>query len=193
MDVSQLTASSSLSSAVQGVGGGGHHHHHHKSVSDQVNQMGTAIDNAVKAGTMTSDQATSLKNELADITKTLSQTAQASSTSATTATSTTGQTSQTNPLSQLSDADRKKVFGELQDVRKQLKAANSQSAESTGAANGSNAVSQLFSQIDSDGSGSIDQAEFTQFLAKIGANTLGYDQNGSVNSAYSASTFSAIA
>lgn len=191
MDVSQLTASSSLSSAVQGMTGSGHHHHHHKSISDQVNQMGSVIDNAVQAGTMTSDQATSLKNELADITKILSQTTQTSSNG--TSTAATGQTGQSNPLSQLSDADRKKVFSELHDVREQLRAANPQASNAaSGSSSSSDAVTKLFSQIDTNSNGSIDQTEFTQFLAQIGANALGYDQNGTASAAYSESTFSAI-
>jgi EF-hand domain len=194
MDLSQIMSSASSSSGVQGMSGG-HHHHHHKSVSNQVSQMGSAIDNAVSAGTMTSDQAASLKKELADITQTLSQ-ASTTATSATSATAgTTGQTGQGNALSQLSDSDRKKVFSELQDVRKQLFAAsNTQGTTATSATSGSSdAANQLFSQIDTNGNGSIDQAEFTQFLAQIGANALGYDQGGNVSSAYSASTFSAIA
>jgi hypothetical protein len=170
MDLSQVTGSSAQN--VQGQ----HHHHHHKSVSDQVSQMGSAIDSAVQAGTMTADQATSLKKELADVTQTLGQ----SSTSASTAsTSTTGQSGQSNPLSQLSDADRKKVFSELQDVRKQLQAANGQASNST---SGNNAANNLFSEVDTDSSGSISQSEFTQFLANIGANSLGYNANGSSSS-----------
>jgi hypothetical protein len=194
MDVSQLTAGSSLSSAVQGMSGGGHHHHHRKSISDQVSQMGSAIDNAVSAGTMTSDQATSLKNELADITKIMSQTSNTSANANSATAGTTGQTSQSGALSQLSDADRKKVFSELQDVRKQLHAAEPQASNAaSGSSSSSDAVSKLFSQIDTNGNGSIDQSEFTQFLAQIGANALGYDQGGNVSSAYTASTFSAIA
>ena len=187
MDLSQLISSDTGSWGVQGVSGG-HRHHHHKSISDQVSQMGTAIDNAVKAGLMTSDQATSLKNELADITKTLSGNAQTSSTG------TTGQTSQSNPLTQLSDADRKKVFSELQDVRKQLHAAfNPQGANAaSGSSGGTDAVSKLFSMIDSDNNGAISKDEFTQFLAQIGANALGYNQQGTTNAAYSALTGNAF-
>ena len=178
MDLSQVTGSSAQN--VQGQ----HHHHHHKSVSDQVSQMGSAIDSAVQAGTMTADQATSLKKELADVTQTLGQ----SSTSASTAsTSTTGLSGQSNPLSQLSDEDRKKVFSELQDVRKQLHAANSQAA--SGSSSGSNAVGNLFSQIDSNGDGSISKDEFMQFLAQVGANSIGYNANAT-NSSQSESNFS---
>jgi len=180
MDLSQLTSATS-SSGVQGMGGG--HHHHHKSISDQVSQMSSAISNAVQAGTMSSSQATTLQNELKDITTTLSQTSQTS------ATSTTGSTSTTNPLSQLSDADRKKVFGELQDVRKQLSAVGATSStSSTSSSSSTDAVNKLFAQIDTDSNGSIDQAEFTQFLAQVGASALGYNQQGTSSSMFSGIT-----
>lgn len=194
MDVSQLMSGSASSSAVQGMSGG-HHHHHHKSVSDQVSQMSSAISNAVQAGTLTSDQAASLNKELADITQTLSQasTSATSIASGTSTTSASSTSSQSNPLSQLSEADRKKVFSELQDVRKQLFAANAQAASSTGATSSTNSVSQLFSQIDTNGNGSIDQAEFTQFLAQIGANALGYNQQGNASAAMMSSSFSVMA
>jgi hypothetical protein len=197
MDVSQLTGTTAAGSlGVQGMYGGGHHHHHHKSIADQVNQLGTAIDKAVSTGAMTSDQATSLKSELADITKTLglnSSSAATSTTGTTANASATGSSSQSNPLSQLSDADRKKVFGELQDVRKQVFAAfSSQDADATtGASSATDAVSSLFSKIDTDNNGSISKDEFTQFLAQIGANALGYNSNATSN-APSWSSFSAI-
>jgi Ca2+-binding EF-hand superfamily protein len=190
MDLSQLTASATGSSGVQGMSGGHHHHHHHKSISDQISQMGSSIDNAVKAGTMTSDQATSLKNELADITKTLGQTSTASTTATT---SSSGQSGQSNPLSQLSDADRKKVFSELQDVRKQLQASFAQGTDaSSSTSGGSDAVSQLFSQIDTNNDGSISKDEMTQFLAQVGANALGYNQTGSASVSSSAATWSSF-
>jgi len=184
---------------VQGAGGG--HHHHRKSVSDQVSQMGSAIDKAVQAGTLTSDQAASMKKELADVTQTLSQNASSSSTatstSATTGTdSTTGSSStssQSNSLSQLSDTDRKKVLGELQDVRKQLHSAfGAQSANASGStsssSSASDAISQLFSQMDSNGNGSIDQNEFSQFLAQNSPNAYGYNPQGNASSAASVLT-----
>jgi hypothetical protein len=196
MDVSQLTSIATWSSGVQNVSGGGHHHHHHKSIADQVNQLGTAIDSAVKAGTMTSDQATSLKSELADITKTLGLNSTAGTTSSTGATanaSATGSSSQSNPLSQLSDTDRKKVFGELQDVRKQVFAAFSalDVDANTGSSSAGDAATKLFSMLDTDKNGAISKDEFTQFLAQIGANALGYNSNATSN-APSWSGFSAI-
>jgi hypothetical protein len=197
MDVSQLTGTTATGSlGVQGMYGGGHHHHHHKSIADQVNQLGTAIDKAVSTGAMTSDQATSLKSELADITKTLglnSSSGTTSTTGTTASSNATGSTSQSNPLSQLSDADRKKVFGELQDVRKQVFAAfSSQDTDATtGTSSAGDAVTKLFSMLDTDKNGSISKDEFTQFLAQIGANALGYNSNATSN-APNLSSFSAI-
>ena len=202
MDVSQVTASTSSSldlylsqlqagSTASSSGVQGHHKHHHKSISDMINEMGSAIDNAEKAGTMTSDQAASLKKELADVTKTLSQASTAATSTDTTASS-TSQTSQSGALSQLSDADRKKVFSELQDVRKQLHAASDTQGASaaSGVPNSGDAVSQLFSQIDTNGNGTIDKSELTQFLAQIGANALGYNQQGNASAALTGSNFS---
>ncbi len=196
MDLSQLIGSTASSIGVQGASGG-HHHHHHKSISDQVSQMSSAISRAVQAGTMTSDQATTLQNELANITGILglSSTAATSSTS-TTSSSAAATTGQSNPLAQLSPSQRKLVFSELQDVRKQLYAANTQSANATSAAASSNAVNSLFAQIDTNGNGSIDQSEFTSFLAQIGANSLVYNQQGnssSVSGIFSGGLFSVSA
>ena len=162
------------------------------SIADQVSQLGSAIDNAVKAGTMTSDQATTLKKELADITTILGQATQAAG-NGTTNTSATATTTQTNPLAQLSDADKQKIFGELRDVRQQLYAANN--PQGTGAASGAssnnNAIANLFSEIDTDHNGTITKQEFMQFFAQMG-----YDQQGNTNNAASnvaGSTLSALA
>jgi hypothetical protein len=126
MDPSQFaTGSFSASSSSDVQGSQGHHHHHRKSVSDQVSDMSSAIDSAVKAGQLTSDQATTMKKELADITQTL---AQANSTTSTTAQS--GSTTSQNPLSQLSAADRQKVMKELHDVGKELYLATKPQAKS---------------------------------------------------------------
>lgn len=192
-DLTALTgADTSGSTEVQGTQR--HGHHHHMSIADQVSQLGSAIDNAVKAGTMTSDQATTLKKELADITTILGQATQAAG-NGTTNTSATATTTQTNPLAQLSDADKQKIFGELRDVRQQLYAANN--PQGTGAASGAssnnNAIANLFSEIDTDHNGTIDQNEFTRFLAQIGANALGYNANATSNIQAASSAFSAIA
>ncbi len=116
MDPSQMaTGSFSATSSSNVQGSQGHHHHHRKSVSDQVSSMTSAIDNAVKAGQLTSDQATAMKKELADVTQTLTQANSTGSTS-----SQSGAPTSQNPLSQLSSADRQKVMKELHDVGKAL-------------------------------------------------------------------------
>jgi hypothetical protein len=120
---------------------------------------------------------------LANVTKTLSQasTAAASATSST-STSAPAASQPNNPLSQLSPADRKKMFGELDDVRKQLFA--SSNTQNTGAASGTSgsnsSVSALFAQI-SNNTGSINESQFAQFLAQVGANVPGYNQQGNVS------------
>ena len=143
MDVTQIAGATPTSSAtpVQGMGG---HHHHHKSISDQVSSMESAIENAVKAGKLTDDQATAMKKELDDVTQTLAQN-QAVATSQTSATGQTGTTSQTSAISQLSDDDKKKIFGELQDVRKQLHAA--MASQGTASAASGDQINQMFSSM----------------------------------------------
>ena len=50
----------------------------------------------------------------------------------------------------------------------------------------------MFSQIDSNGDGSISKDEFTQFLAQLGANSIGYNSNAT-NSSQNESNFSITA
>ena len=87
--------------------------------------MGSAIDKAVTAGTMTSAQATTLKNELSNITTTLSQASSASATAIP-----AQPVSPANPIRfrRSRNSTRKKIMSELQDVRKQLYSANKQSS-----------------------------------------------------------------
>jgi hypothetical protein len=54
------------------------------------------------------------------------------------------------------------------------------------------AVGNMFSQIDSNGDGSISKDEFTQFLAQLGANSIGYNSNAT-NSSQNESNFSITA
>jgi hypothetical protein len=172
MDPTQLSSAASSSSGIQGAYGG--HHHHHKSISQQVDDMSSAIDSAVQAGSMTSDQASALKKELADVTQTLSQ-------AQSTAAGATGATSQTGTMSQLSPADRKKVMGELQDVRKQLHAAYNPQASNAASASGSSAMgnlqNDLFAAIDTNGDGSISQSEFSTFLKNLSSDQSGQNIN----------------
>jgi hypothetical protein len=195
MDISQIAGATAAmsSSQVQGAGGG-HHHHHHKSISDQVSSMQTAITNAVKAGTLTTDQATALQNELNDVTQTLT----AAQTAASSQTATTGAAStatSANPLSQLSDDDKKKIFSELQDVRSQLQAANGVTsgtpAGGTTPTATSTQINQLFNAIDTDGNGSISESEFSAFLNNV-AQSGGYDQSAAPTSSATAAAGSTM-
>ena len=164
MDVAQITNQTATSSGTQVQGSGGHHRHH-KSISDQVTAMGTAIDDAVKAGKLTDDQATTMKKELDDVTQALAKNQAA----------TTGQTGATTSASTLSADDRKKLFGELQDVRKQLHAATAPQGTAPGAS--SDQANQLFASMDADGNGSISKDEFASFMTSL-AQKGGYNAQG---------------
>jgi hypothetical protein len=161
MDLSQFTNASNASndSLVQGTKG---HHHHHKSISDQVNDMNTAIDNAVKAGKLTNDQAAAMKKELDDVKQTLSQ-------------NQTGGSNQTGSIAQLSDDDRKKVFTELSDVRKQLHTA--MAPQETASAASGDQLNQMFASMDADGNGSVSKDEFEAFMNSL-AQKGGYNAQG---------------
>ena len=150
MDLSQFSNASTPSTGAQVQGAQGHHHHR-KSMSDQLSDMNTAIDNAVKAGKLTNDQATAMKKELDDVKQTLSQ-------------SQTSGSSQTG-ASTLSADDRKKVFGELQDVRKQLHTATAPQGTAAGATG--DQIDKLFSSMDADANGSVSKEEFEAFMSSL--------------------------
>jgi polyhydroxyalkanoate synthesis regulator phasin len=122
----------------------GHHHHHHKSMVDMISKLGSAIDDAVKAGKLTDDQATQMKKELDSITATLNK-------------------SQTSSGAQPTSDDLQKIRTEFQDVRKQLfDALHPQVATST-----SSGIENLFKQMDANGNGVIDQNEFSTFISEL--------------------------
>jgi hypothetical protein len=81
------------------------------------------------------------------------------------------------------------VFGELQDVRKQLfSALNPQSTDATssaGATSSSSAVNDLFSKIDTDGNGSIDKNELQTFLNTFSSQMYGQNGSSTPNALYS--------
>jgi Ca2+-binding EF-hand superfamily protein len=156
MDISQLTSTTASSSGVQGMGG---HHHHHKSISDQISDMESAINGAVQAGKLTSDQASTITKELDDIKQMLSQ-ASTSSTTSTTSTAT-----------QLSSDDRQKIREELRDIGKQLfSALNPQQANSSSSTSPLDAI---FKAMDTNGDGSISKDELTSFFSNLAANGAG--------------------
>jgi len=168
MDLSQSSISSN-GAQVQGAQG---HHHKHKSITDQISSMSTAIDNAVKAGKLTDDQAAAMKKKLDDVKQTIGQNQSNSS----------GQSS----ISQLSDADKKKVFGELQDVRKELHSAmGSQQGASAGAT--SDQINQMFTSMDSNGDGNVSKDEFASFLNTL-AQKGSYNAQGSLSQGADGST-----
>jgi len=132
------------SNATQGVQGH-HHHHHRRSMADQVSKMGAAIDDAVKAGKLTSDQATQMKKELDSITQALNN-------------------NQTGSGAQPTSNNLQQIKAKFQDVRKQLfDALNPQG--STSASN--DTASRLFQMMDTNGNGVIDQNEFLTFINQM--------------------------
>jgi hypothetical protein len=146
MDVSQVTSASLSNSQVQGVQG--HHHHHRKSMADKVDDMQSAIDDAVKSGKLTSDQASALTKELDEIKKMLSQV-------------------QTSPgaggATRLSSGDQDKMRKELQDVGKKLFSALNASSSSQQ----SNGVDAFFKALDSNKDGSISKGEMSSFFNSL--------------------------
>ena len=142
MDLSQVTnvVSQVTSDSTQGVQG---HHHHHRSMADMISKMESAIDDALKAKTLTEDQAGQMKKELDSIAQTLQQ----------------GQSSGT----QLTSDQLQQIRTEFQDVRKQLFDALNPKAETTT----SNGIGSLFQKIDANGDGVVDQNEFFTFISTL--------------------------
>jgi polyhydroxyalkanoate synthesis regulator phasin len=142
-------------------------HHHHMSMSQRVDKMESLIDQAVKDGKLTDDQATQMKKQLDDIKTTLAN----------------AKTSGTP----LTDDQRKQIRQDMQSIGKQLFSAinppqNAPAAASTASAN-------LFSKIDANGDGNIDQNEFSAFMDQLKNNPqslvdafspTAYNQQGSI-------------
>ena len=124
------------------------HHHHHMTMSQRVDKMESLIDQAVKDGKLTDDQATAMKKQLDDIKTTLAN----------------AKTSGTP----LTEDQRKEVRQEMQDIGKQLFSAinppqNTPVAAPTSSAN-------LFAKLDTNGNGTIDQNEFSAFMDQLKSN-----------------------
>jgi hypothetical protein len=140
MDVTSVSAFQS-SWAVQGAS---HHHHKPQSLTDMISQMSSAVDDAVKAGKLSDDQAAAIKKDLEAISDLLKN-GQASS---------SGSNGTSNAASQLSSDDRQTIRDTLKDIGKQIFAAlSSQSAQAAGP------VDDLFSKIDTNGDKSISKNE----------------------------------
>jgi polyhydroxyalkanoate synthesis regulator phasin len=100
-DSTSTSNSQVTNTGTQGVQGHHHHHHHHKSMAAMISKLESIIDDAVKGGKLTDDQAAQMKKELESITETLKQ-------------------GQSSSGAQLTPDDLQKIRTEFQDVRKQL-------------------------------------------------------------------------
>ena len=140
--------------------------HHHMSMSQRIDNMESLIDQAVKDGKLTDDQATQMKKQLDDIKTTLAN-AKSSGTP-------------------LTDDQRNQIRQDMQGIGKQLYAAINPAQNTSAAA--PTAAAGLFSKIDTNGDGTIDQNEFAAFMdqfknnpqALVDAfNPTSYNQQGS--------------
>jgi Ca2+-binding EF-hand superfamily protein len=177
MDISNV--GSAASQGVQQLQG---HHHHRMGMSQRLDKMESAIDQAVTNGNLTDDQATQMKKMLEDIKKTLAD----------------AKTSGTP----LTSDQLKEIRKELQDIGKQLFSAIKSTQGSTTAA--PDPVAELFKKIDADSNGSIDKNELTDFVNQLknhGANPTAanetatpatYNQKGSFSFSMSMSYQSTI-
>jgi hypothetical protein len=188
MDISsQMSISLQENSAAQGVQG--HHHHHKKGITDMINDLESAINDATKSGALTSDQASALTKLLDDVKKTLAQAQSAGS-------------SQAGGAVQLSSDDREKIRKDIRDIGKQLFAAlSSQNTSSTKQGNG---VDAILKALDTNQDGSISKDELTSFFNSqtssawnntngFGAGKVLYSEQATFSMYESRSTFSVTA
>jgi hypothetical protein len=131
--------STSNSQSTNGV----HGHNHHGNMADKIKKMETAIDNAVKDGKLTDDQASDMKKKLDDVSSKIGQ---------------------PGDKTKLSNDDKKAIRDEMQSVRKELfSALNPQSAQGVQGVQ-SNTLSDIFSSLDKNGDGTLDQSEFSAMM-----------------------------
>jgi polyhydroxyalkanoate synthesis regulator phasin len=130
--------------------------------------MESLIDQAVKDGKLTDDQATQMKKQLDDIKATLAD----------------AKTSGTP----LTEDQRNQIRQEMQDIGKQIGMAL-KPAEQNPVQAAPNQLSGLFSMLDANGDGTIDKNEFSSFMDQLKSNpqslidafgSAGYNQQGSV-------------
>lgn len=153
---------------VQGTQQAQGHRHHRMSMSQRVDNMESFIDQAVKDGKLTDDQATQMKKQLEDIKTTLAD----------------AKTSGTP----LTEDQRTTIRQEFQSIGKQLGMAIKPPERNPAQAE-PNAVSNLFSKLDATGDGTIDKNEFSSFMDQLKNNPQshidafspgGYNQQGSM-------------
>jgi hypothetical protein len=121
-------------------------HHHGGNITDMISKMSAGIDNAVKAGKLTEDQAVEMKKRLDAINEKLKS---------------------DNPGKgiQLSQHDRQQIRKELHAIGKQLYSA--MKADGSGEVKSDGLVNELFKKIDSNGDNKIDKDEFASFVKNI--------------------------
>jgi polyhydroxyalkanoate synthesis regulator phasin len=127
---------------VTSVSSAGTNHKHHLSLAEMLAQMQSSVDDEVKAGKLTADQATALKKELDAIAKTL-------------------QDAKTNGT-QISADDRRKMREQLKKAGQDLENAVTAQAGKGVAMN--QGLDDLFKKIDTNGDGQIDKNEMNNFL-----------------------------
>ncbi len=136
--------SSTASASTQGVQR--HHpHHHHKSIADMISNMASGIDDAVKAGKLTNDQAAQMKKELDSIAEILKK-------------------DQASSGAELTSEDRQQIRKVLHDVRERLLAALNPQGAGSIASGG--IAGYMFKQMDANGDGVVSQNEFATFFGK---------------------------
>lgn len=122
------------------------HHHHRGNITDVINQMSAGIDNAVKAGKLTEDQAAEMTKQLDAINEKL----------------------KSNPAgkgAQLSQDERQQIRKELHAIGKQLYSAIK--ADGSSEDKSGSLVNELFKKIDSNGDNKIDKDELAEFVKNI--------------------------
>ncbi len=128
--------------ATQGIQG----HPRHKSMADMISNLQSTIDNAVKTGRLTGDQAMQMKKKLDSITQTLNKT-------------------QTGSGAQLTPEDLQQIRAKFQEIRKELfDALNPQ--RSAIVSNGIGGY-HLFQKMDANGNRVIDRNEFSNFISTL--------------------------
>jgi len=155
---------------------------HHRSFADRISEMQSGIDDAVKAGQLTQDQADEMKKQLAAISDELKK----------------AQGDGTQPIS---DDDKKKIGKELHEVGKQLHAATNpdggegQASQSQGV-NANDTFAALLDTLKNAtaGNGNNGSSALDLFMSQIQTGTQYNQQGGTiVTASITQSMFSVIA
>jgi hypothetical protein len=130
----------------------GHHRHRHMGMSQRIDKMESAINQAATDGKLTSDQATAMIKTLDDIKSLLANTK--------------------STRTPLTDDQRHQIHQAMKDIGKQLFSALNPARDAT-PATPNNGIADLFSKIDANGDGTLDKDEFTNFVKSLKDNSNG--------------------